>query len=125
MDKAHQKHTDLAKADYGNFHRREWAIVGAPCGVIQSLARAIVQSLGSTWQVAYIDADHREADQPGSETSSSMLGAGAFLQYTDKIEFARIDRMGRPSIFSSAARYTTWMPHCSTAIILKVNAKSC
>jgi molybdopterin-guanine dinucleotide biosynthesis protein A len=99
MDKAHQKHTELPKADYGNFHRLEWAILGAPCGVIQGLARAVIQSLGSTRQVAYIDADHREADQPGAETSSSMLGAGAFLEYTDKIEFARIDRVGRPSVF--------------------------
>ena len=99
MDKAHQKHTELPKADYGNFHRLEWAILGAPCGVIQGLARAMVQSIASTWQVAYIDADHREADQPGAETSSSMLGAGAFLEYTDKIEFARIDRVGRPSVF--------------------------
>ena len=99
MDKAHQKHTELPKADYGNFHRLEWAILGAPCGVIQGLARVIIQSLASNRQMAYLDAEHREADQPGAETSSSMLGAGAFLEYTDKIEFARIDRVGRPSVF--------------------------
>ena len=78
----HQKHAKLTKPHIGRFARNEWAIVGAPCSVIQELARDISVDLQRKhkWSIAYVDADHAS----GKETEI----AKDFTQiYTDKIKY--------------------------------------
>lgn len=86
----HQKHNQLARPETGHFGRREWALLGAPCGTIQQLARDLAGRLGPRFRTAYVDADHAAAD--------AGAPAPAFtLEYTDKINFQRLDFADKPS----------------------------
>jgi molybdopterin-guanine dinucleotide biosynthesis protein A len=93
-DKKHQKHTNLARPDFGYFHRNEWAILGTPCGNIQRLAYAIVDRLSEIYNVGYDDADHAHGDE--APEWEGAMEHGAKLSYTDKIHFHRFDRQGEP-----------------------------
>lgn len=79
-------HDKLPRPFTGRFGRREWAIIGTPCGNIQALAGGIMQELEKRWKTAYIDADHHD-DETG-------MPQGAQLQYTDKIQYHRLDFKG-------------------------------
>ena len=86
---SHQKHANLTRPALGNFGRMEWAILGTPCGNIQTLAAGLTRFLSKQCKVAYVDADHQSADQEvGPE---GMLAHGATFEYTDKINFHRFD----------------------------------
>lgn len=85
-EKQHQKHTKLTSAGYGVFARQEWAILGAPCGLIQQLAKALSTDLASSYRVAYVDADHSTTD-----TKDTGAVVPNHLVYTDKIDFHRFD----------------------------------
>lgn len=80
--KKHRKHAKLEKPKGGKFHFNEIAILGAPCGIIQSLTQKINEKLQSKYRVAFVDADHHEngAEKP-------MF----YSKYTDKINFHRLD----------------------------------
>lgn len=54
----HQKHPPVKRPKKGYFTRNEWAILGAPCDTIESLAEAIIQELKEESRSVYIDADH-------------------------------------------------------------------
>jgi len=90
---AHQKHTKLVRPTYGNFGRCELAILGTPCGNIKKLAFALTKKLAANLKVAYVDADHINADNEAENGADlkTALGNGAFLEYTDKITFQRFD----------------------------------
>ncbi|KAA5543329.1 NTP transferase domain-containing protein [Adhaeribacter rhizoryzae] len=89
----HQKHTQLARAAIGHFGRVELAILGTPCGNIKKLAFAISENLGNKLKIAYVDADHKNADAEAANGPdlNAALGNGATLEYTDKITFQRFD----------------------------------
>src|SRR5687767_5642084 len=89
----HQKHTKLERPAIGHFSRTELAILGTPCGNIKMLAFAISESLGATLKIAYVDADHKNADTEAENGPDlrSALGHGATLEYTDKITFQRFN----------------------------------
>ncbi len=80
----HRKHPKLARPGLGNFGRNEWAILGAPCGAIQSLARQLIKRLSPRFQCAYIDASHQAADMP------EMLASGASFEYTDVMQHQQL-----------------------------------
>lgn len=84
-------HDKLPRPFTGRFGRREWAIIGTPCENIQALAGGIMQELGNRWKIAYLDADHHD-----NETG---MPQGAQLQYTDKIQYHRLDFKGKLSPF--------------------------
>lgn len=94
----HQKHNKLARPDTGRFGRREWAIMGAPCGTIQQLARVLAETLAPRLRTAYVDADHpaAEAGEPASVFA---------LEYTDKINFQRIDFPEKPNAWRQRALF--------------------
>ncbi len=96
--KKHQKHTKLARPNYGNFHRQEWAIIGTPCGTIQQLSQKIIKSLSADFKIGYVDADHADETENSKKDPSSFT-AGAAQQYTDKIDFHRFDRKGALNYF--------------------------
>lgn len=82
MEKKHQKHAKLARPAYGEFHRSEWAIIGAPCGRIQELSTKLIAGLEAHYKLAYVDADHAAGDE-----AEQMPVAGSSLVYTDKINY--------------------------------------
>ncbi len=90
----HQKHAKLARPEYGHFHRHEWAILGAPCSVIQDLSRKMMAMQEENFRFGYVDADHGAAEE-------DALGHGAEWIYTDKINYHRIDRTQAVDPFSA------------------------
>ena len=90
--KKHQKHAKLARPNLGEFGRSEWAIIGTPCGNIQQLSYRLIDVLQKIFKVSYVDADHKNEDEPkGLEVENPALALGATLEYTDKISHHRFD----------------------------------
>ncbi len=83
---AYQKHAKLARPAYGQFHRQEWALVGAPCSRIQQLAGQLIHQFKGELELAFVDADHQ------APALSPALKAGAGLEYTDRIAFHQFNR---------------------------------
>ena len=87
----HTKHANITRPALGQFGRREWAILGTPCGHIKELAYALTKGLQAAYKVAYVDADHASADEAAGRLGGA-LGHGATLEYTDMITHHRFDR---------------------------------
>lgn len=81
--KEHHKHPKLARPNPGRFARAEWAILGAPCSVIQHLASQLISHLSGRYKCAYLDTRHPDTTE--NATKSAKLQDGAYLEYTDLI----------------------------------------
>lgn len=84
--KKHTKHASLIKPLGGDYHRNEWAIIGAPCDVIHKLSAAINEQIGSVFKIGYLDAAH---NAPTKEH-------GYHTSYTDKIDFQSLTTNTKP-----------------------------
>ncbi len=93
----HQKHTKLTKPNTGNYGRNEWAIMGTSCSIIQKLAQDLVKNILPQYKTAYVDADHKAGDA-GEALAYS-------LQYTDKINFNRLDFQGKMTDFQQRSLF--------------------
>lgn len=89
----HQKHTKLTRPNHGTFARNEWAIIGTPCGKIKNLAFELTERLSPSFKVAYVDADHKSADEEADKgkDQNTAMAYGATMEYTDKINYHRFD----------------------------------
>lgn len=88
----HQKHAKLTRPKLGEFGRNEWAIIGTPCGQIQTISYEIINILQDRFKISYVDADHKNEDNPNElEVENPALALGANLEYTDKISHHRFD----------------------------------
>ncbi len=83
----HKKHADLTRPTMGNFNRNEWAIIGAPCNVIKSLADSLIDALSTKYKCAYADTAHNDdiTSLPG------RLASKALIEYTEKINYRQIN----------------------------------
>lgn len=79
--KKHTKHTALIKPNGGDFHRNEWAIIGAPCDIIKDLAKEIHAELEKVLNIGFLDADHKKGRRKQKFHTS----------VTDKIGFLSIE----------------------------------
>ena len=86
-NKPHQKHAKITRPDYGVFARNEWSIIGTPCGNIKKIAFKVIENLSDHFKVGYADADHKSADEVDETDSKDAMGAGAYMEYTDKIAY--------------------------------------
>jgi molybdopterin-guanine dinucleotide biosynthesis protein A len=77
----HLKHGNVVRSPLGNYGRNEWAFLGAPCGVINTLIQDLVVRLSPNWHLATMDATHGN-DQPAPLATTD---------YTDYISFHRTD----------------------------------
>ena len=75
--KKHTKHTALIKPLGGEYHRNEWAIIGAPCDIIHKLAAEINEQVGGAFKIGYLDAAHNAPEKEHAYHSS----------YTDNIDY--------------------------------------
>ncbi len=118
MSEKHTKHARLTKPAYGQFHRREWAIVGTPCERIKELAFHLIDRLSEQYRFAYIDADHpgAEVEAAAGRPPHSAMAYGAHLEYTDKITHHRFDFEGKPGQF----QYRWWC-HEADAVLVNGN----
>ena len=100
--KKHQKHTALVRPLLGQFGRREFALLGAPCGIIQDLAQQIITRFAAAQNIAYADADHTSFDNP---RQTAPLAAGAFAAFTDHNVFERFDYAEKSDKFLRNRRF--------------------
>ena len=79
--KKHTKHTALIKPIGGVYHTNEWALIGAPCGIINHFATDLASELSEHLKVGYIDSSHQEitVEHPYS------------VYYHDKQAYAQVD----------------------------------
>lgn len=99
------KHAALARPDVGEFGRAELAILGAPCGDIQTLVARLLPHLAPALRVAYVDADHAAGDaasvsEAAAETTESSLHPvpyvaenGLSAELIDKITYRQLNLM--------------------------------
>lgn len=85
-EKKHSKHTALIKPIGGEYHRNEWAILGAPCDRIDQLVKALNKILSSTFKIGYLDAAHNAAEDQGR----------LFTEFTDNISFQSFTTKNKP-----------------------------
>ncbi|MEM7109801.1 MAG: NTP transferase domain-containing protein [Bacteroidota bacterium] len=81
MLREHKKHASVQKPVGGKFHRNEFALLGAPCSVIQDLSIRISTALKKDFRIGYVDADHNAGDY------SSFFE----VKYIDKIDHNRLE----------------------------------
>ncbi|MGL1889210.1 MAG: NTP transferase domain-containing protein [Reichenbachiella sp.] len=104
MTKKHQKHSKIAKPALGEFGRVEFSILGTPCGDIKKIASLITHALQEKFKIAYIDADHKSADNKSNLTGTS-LAEGFEMEYVDKIDFHRTDFHGTINKFTQKKHF--------------------
>lgn len=105
--KKHQKHTKLTKPNIGNFGRNEFAILGTTCGNVKQMAFQWIEGLKNNYKTAYVDADHKGADQEAEQglNQKTAMGHGAFMEYTDKINRHRFETHQDLNKYNQAAHY--------------------
>jgi len=95
--KTHKKHTSLQKPALGEFGRNELAILGTPCGNIKNLSRQIIRKLGKKYNISYVDADHKSADE--GLNRDHLISDGGSKLLTDKIDYLQVDWKGNKNTF--------------------------
>ncbi|NET34074.1 MAG: NTP transferase domain-containing protein [Cyanothece sp. SIO1E1] len=97
----HQKHAKLTRPAIGQFGRKEWAIIGTPCGNIQQLSYQLIEEMSNAYRMAYVDADHASGDEEKLADSpiENAMDAGAQVEYIDKIHFHRFDKREQMDVF--------------------------
>ncbi|MFD2722056.1 NTP transferase domain-containing protein [Hymenobacter monticola] len=106
------KHAALTRPDVGEFGRHELAILGAPCGDIQTLVAQLLPLLAPQLRVAYVDADHAAgdaaADAPAATSKAMPYVAenGLSAELVDKITHRQLnltrvlDRFTQPELLA-------------------------
>jgi molybdopterin-guanine dinucleotide biosynthesis protein A len=97
--KKHTKHTALVKPVGGEYHNNEWALLGAPCGIINQFAAELAARLSEEMKVGYIDASHQDVkpEHPFSIYYQDMQSYAhvdshtAFAQKQNRKHFASLD----------------------------------
>lgn len=77
----HEKHKNLARPDWGNWGRNEWAIVGGKCSDIQNMSRSIIDHL-SNLKTLYIDADHKSHDEGANLDHDSLIDKIGYFEWS-------------------------------------------
>lgn len=62
----HQKHPKISKPAIGTWGRNEFALIGAPCEIINILAERLIEDLSPKYKVAFVDADHSNSQDTQS-----------------------------------------------------------
>ena len=108
------KHAALARPDVGEFGRHELAILGAPCGDIQTLVARLLPHLAPQLRVAYVDADHAAGDAAEAEDASATSAKpvpyvaenGLSAELVDKITYRQLnltralDKFSQPELLA-------------------------
>ncbi len=105
------KHAALARPDMGEFGRTELAILGAPCGDIQTLVARLLPLLAPALRVAYVDADHAAGD--AEDTAATLprpvpyvAENGLSAELVDKITYRQLnltrvlDKFSQPELLA-------------------------
>ncbi|MDQ2773300.1 MAG: NTP transferase domain-containing protein [Bacteroidota bacterium] len=108
------KHAALARPDVGEFGRHELAIIGAPCGDIQTLVARLLPLLAPALRVAYVDADHATGDAAALQDAASaptrpmpyVAENGLSAELVDKITYRQLnltrvlDKFSQPELLA-------------------------
>lgn len=96
--KKHQKHTNLARRQHGNYAPNEVAILGAKCSIISDLVYQVSQNI-SQYNLAYFDASHaKDVDENNvsdftfhHEGNLNITTSGPVNEYVQRIQFSQYD----------------------------------
>ena len=94
--KKHTKHTSLTLPYHGNYGRREWAFIGAPCNVIHEYCNTIIKE-NPQYKIAFLDAAHQSNDQRKVNSS---------LNYVDNISHHTLEWEGAFDKYKAHSLYT-------------------
>lgn len=87
----HKKHVQLPKPELGQFSRAEYAIIGAPCGLITSLVNALSNHLSGKIPISYLDASHAQTPLDFDSLPAIHLetnpGGVRFIKRTESNEY--------------------------------------
>ena len=114
METKRPKHAALARPDVGEFGRHELAILGAPCGEIQTLVARLLPLLAPALRVAYVDADHAAGDAATAEAPAAtpakpgpyVAENGLSAELVDKITYRQLnltralDKFSQPELLA-------------------------
>lgn len=97
--KKHTKHTSLIKPVGGRYHANEWAMLGAPCGIINKFAKDLAKIISQKKKVGYIDASHNAVEQEhlyhtyyqDRISYAHLETKDAFAQKQNKKQFSSLD----------------------------------
>ncbi len=100
-NKKHTKHTKLIKPIGGEFHTNEWALLGAPCSIINDFASKLASELSKSLRLGYIDASHQEIHQEhpfsvyyqDKQAYSHIESTVEFAQKQNKKYFSSLDML--------------------------------
>lgn len=101
----HQKHVALTKPELGEFGRNELAFLGAPCGVIQELARYLISHLSESFSLGYVDAEHPAERANAGQEDNETEDFGR-LRMTDKQTHIRFEKFHPLSTFDRRAIFS-------------------
>jgi molybdenum cofactor guanylyltransferase len=91
--KAHNKHSSIVRASFGQFARNEIAFLGAPCGFLKDFFAKVASSLPNK-HLGVLEQDHSESEQ------------GPFqVALTDKINFRSLETLDPAGGFASRKYY--------------------
>ena len=76
----HTKHSALKKPLGGEYHTNEWGIIGAPCSIIEELAKEINQGIAQSLSTGYLDADHNKG-RKSDKYHSSLTDKISYLNF--------------------------------------------
>jgi len=94
--KKHTKHTSLTLPYHGNYGRREWTFIGAPCNVIHTYCNTLIKE-NPKYKIAFLDAAHQSDDQRKVKSS---------LNYVDNISHHTIEWEGVFDKYKAHSLYT-------------------
>lgn len=98
----HKKHAALERPSYGHFSRNEWALLGAPCGVIKELAGRIVSALPQ-YRFGYVDAQHPKDGEP--IVLPGQLQQGAAVEYSQQVGYHQVQFSGAVNDYTQRMRF--------------------
>ncbi len=91
MSKQHQKHAKLARPSGGAWGRVEFAVIGAPCGVIRQIAQNLSAHFEGKARIGFVDAGHHPAHSSGS-AAVQLMDNGAWQQIDVTRRFTSADQ---------------------------------
>ena len=102
LPKGRPKHAKLARPDFGQFGRNEFAFVGTDCSTIKRVCGQIIAQLSAkNWKIGYIDAAHPKGDCP--EPLPGRLADGAATEFSDNISHGQFFLKNKPNPFQNRA----------------------
>ena len=110
IETKHKKHSKIPRRESGQYGANEIALVGTTCDKIQKLSRKLIKVLSSSFEMAYIDADHASFDNP---QKGEFVEEGAAMYLSNKQVSVQLQTTSLSDSFDNRLAFN----HCDVALI--------